>query len=153
MRGTYLRGMRQEKKFEEKERTKYLGMYVLRRTLTSGTALTIYPILSRQSSTSPTSLCFAVESASTSGLQLLRDLAHAHNARVSFSTPPTRVRGTTNAYPSASAHSTYYDRRLRQGPALIRARRPYLFRNSITGLGLLTVVAGICMLHVASIWL
>ncbi|EQL00147.1 Coiled-coil domain-containing protein 56 [Ophiocordyceps sinensis CO18] len=41
------------------------------------------------------------------------------------------------------AHSTYYDRRLRQGPALIRARRPYLFRNSITGLGLLTVVAGI----------
>ncbi|KAM4055047.1 hypothetical protein HRG_005856 [Hirsutella rhossiliensis] len=41
------------------------------------------------------------------------------------------------------AHSTYYDRRLRQGPALIRARRPYLFKNSITGLGLLTVVGGI----------
>ncbi|KJZ73482.1 hypothetical protein HIM_07038 [Hirsutella minnesotensis 3608] len=41
------------------------------------------------------------------------------------------------------AHSTYYDRRLRQGPALIRARRPYLFKNAFTGLGLLAVVGGI----------
>lgn len=43
----------------------------------------------------------------------------------------------------ANPHSTYYDRRLRQGPALIRARRPYLFKNSVTGLGLLAVVGGI----------
>ncbi|KAF7558890.1 hypothetical protein G7046_g5269 [Stylonectria norvegica] len=43
-----------------------------------------------------------------------------------------------------TSQSTYYDRRLRQGPALIRARRPYLFKNSITGLGLLGVVGGIC---------
>ncbi|KAM5380184.1 hypothetical protein ACJZ2D_003635 [Fusarium nematophilum] len=42
-----------------------------------------------------------------------------------------------------SPHSTYYDRRLRQGPALIRARRPYLFKNAVTGLGLLAVVGGI----------
>ncbi|RCI15340.1 hypothetical protein L249_6732 [Ophiocordyceps polyrhachis-furcata BCC 54312] len=41
------------------------------------------------------------------------------------------------------AHSTYYDRRLRQGPALIRARRPYLFRNSLTGLGLVLFITGI----------
>ncbi|KYK56893.1 hypothetical protein DCS_03899 [Drechmeria coniospora] len=41
------------------------------------------------------------------------------------------------------AHSTYYDRRLRQGQALIRARRPYLFRNTVTGLGLMAVVGGI----------
>ncbi|TQV99726.1 hypothetical protein V2A60_005174 [Cordyceps javanica] len=40
-------------------------------------------------------------------------------------------------------HSTYYDGRLRQGPALIRARRPYLFKNAFTGLGLLAVVGGI----------
>ncbi|KAK3180354.1 hypothetical protein K4F52_008325 [Lecanicillium sp. MT-2017a] len=40
-------------------------------------------------------------------------------------------------------HSTYYDRRLRQGPALIRARRPYLFKNAVTGLGLLGLVGGI----------
>ncbi|RSL46189.1 hypothetical protein CEP53_010429 [Fusarium sp. AF-6] len=42
-----------------------------------------------------------------------------------------------------SPQSTYYDRRLRQGPALIRARRPYLFKNAVTGLGLLTVVGAI----------
>ncbi|KAL3964056.1 hypothetical protein ACCO45_001060 [Purpureocillium lilacinum] len=41
------------------------------------------------------------------------------------------------------AHSTYYDRRLRQGQALIRARRPYLVKNAVTGLGLLTIVGGI----------
>ncbi|EXV03011.1 coiled-coil domain-containing protein 56 [Metarhizium robertsii] len=43
----------------------------------------------------------------------------------------------------AGGHSTYYDRRYRQGPALIRARRPYLFKNAFTGLGLLAVVGGI----------
>ncbi|KAH7273978.1 hypothetical protein FSOLCH5_001144 [Fusarium solani] len=42
-----------------------------------------------------------------------------------------------------SPQSTYYDRRLRQGPALVRARRPYLFKNAVTGLGLLTVVGTI----------
>ncbi|RMJ15519.1 hypothetical protein BHE90_011824 [Fusarium euwallaceae] len=42
-----------------------------------------------------------------------------------------------------SPQSTYYDRRLRQGPALVRARRPYLFKNAVTGLGLLTVVGAI----------
>ncbi|QUC17838.1 uncharacterized protein UV8b_02079 [Ustilaginoidea virens] len=43
----------------------------------------------------------------------------------------------------ANSQSTYYDRRYRQGPALIRARRPYLFKNAVTGLGLLTLVGGI----------
>ncbi|KNA94778.1 hypothetical protein FOXG_17917, partial [Fusarium oxysporum f. sp. lycopersici 4287] len=42
-----------------------------------------------------------------------------------------------------SPHSTYYDRRLRQGPALVRARRPYLVKNAVTGLGLLAVVGSI----------
>ncbi|KAF0638027.1 hypothetical protein NXS19_000487 [Fusarium pseudograminearum] len=42
-----------------------------------------------------------------------------------------------------SPHSTYYDPRLRQGAALVRARRPYLFKNAITGLGLLGVVGSI----------
>ncbi|OAA77991.1 Coiled-coil domain-containing protein 56 [Akanthomyces lecanii RCEF 1005] len=44
---------------------------------------------------------------------------------------------------NSNPHSTYYDGRLRQGPALIRARRPYLFKNAFTGLGLLAVVGGI----------
>ncbi|KAL7790973.1 hypothetical protein V8C37DRAFT_383020 [Trichoderma ceciliae] len=41
------------------------------------------------------------------------------------------------------SHSTYYDRRLRQGPALVRARRPYLFKNALTGLGLFALVGGV----------
>lgn len=45
------------------------------------------------------------------------------------------------------SQSTYYDRRLRQGPALVRARRPYLFRNAATGLGLFALVSGICMIY------
>ncbi|KAH6998187.1 hypothetical protein BKA56DRAFT_664802 [Ilyonectria sp. MPI-CAGE-AT-0026] len=47
------------------------------------------------------------------------------------------------AWSQVLPHSTYYDRRLRQGPSLIRARRPYLLKNSITGLGLFAVVGSI----------
>ncbi|KFA66567.1 hypothetical protein S40285_09858 [Stachybotrys chlorohalonatus IBT 40285] len=43
----------------------------------------------------------------------------------------------------APPHTSYYDARLRQGAALVRARRPYLFKNAITGLGLFAVVGGI----------
>ncbi|KAK5990538.1 hypothetical protein PT974_08807 [Cladobotryum mycophilum] len=50
-----------------------------------------------------------------------------------------------------AAHSTYYDRRLRQGPALIRARRPYLVRNAVTGLGLLGVVAGVYLYTIRAV--
>ncbi|KXH60950.1 hypothetical protein CSAL01_08765 [Colletotrichum salicis] len=32
--------------------------------------------------------------------------------------------------------SSYYDRNLRQGPALIRARKPYLTKNLAVGAGL-----------------
>ncbi|TDZ34302.1 Cytochrome c oxidase assembly factor 3 [Colletotrichum sidae] len=32
--------------------------------------------------------------------------------------------------------SSYYDRNLRQGPALIRARKPYLAKNLAVGAGL-----------------
>jgi hypothetical protein len=46
----------------------------------------------------------------------------------------------------ARSHTTYYDRRLRQGPALVRARRPYLFKNALTGLGLFALVGGVCKL-------
>ncbi|KAL2213724.1 hypothetical protein CC79DRAFT_1362523 [Sarocladium strictum] len=43
----------------------------------------------------------------------------------------------------AGPHSTYYDRKYRQGPALIRARRPYLVPNAITGVCLLAISLGI----------
>lgn len=39
--------------------------------------------------------------------------------------------------------SSYYDRRLRQGPSLIRARQPYLVKNAITGVGLFAFVGAI----------
>jgi cytochrome c oxidase assembly factor 3, fungi type len=45
---------------------------------------------------------------------------------------------------SRPAPSSYYDRRLRQGPALIRARKPYLVKNAVLGLGLWTLVGGVC---------
>ncbi|KAK4129238.1 hypothetical protein N657DRAFT_676896 [Parathielavia appendiculata] len=38
--------------------------------------------------------------------------------------------------------STYYDRN-RQSPALIRARRPYLVKNAITGLAISAFAIGI----------
>ncbi|KAK4100633.1 hypothetical protein N658DRAFT_524508 [Parathielavia hyrcaniae] len=38
--------------------------------------------------------------------------------------------------------STYYDRN-RQSPALIRARRPYLVRNAVTGLAASAFAIGI----------
>ncbi|KAK4160966.1 hypothetical protein QBC43DRAFT_324599 [Cladorrhinum sp. PSN259] len=39
--------------------------------------------------------------------------------------------------------SSYYDSKHRQSPALIRARRPYLFKNAIAGLGFTAVALGI----------
>ncbi|TLS29309.1 hypothetical protein PpBr36_00148 [Pyricularia pennisetigena] len=37
----------------------------------------------------------------------------------------------------------YYDRRYRQNPALVRARRPYLFKNAVAGIALAAFTAGI----------
>ncbi|EFW99052.1 hypothetical protein CMQ_4904 [Grosmannia clavigera kw1407] len=44
---------------------------------------------------------------------------------------------------SGVEHSTYYDRRLRQSPALIRARRPYLVKNTVLGLGIVGFTLGV----------
>lgn len=40
--------------------------------------------------------------------------------------------------------STYYDEKMRQSPALLRARAPYLIKNTITGFAICTLVIGIC---------
>jgi cytochrome c oxidase assembly factor 3 len=48
-------------------------------------------------------------------------------------------------------HTTYYDRKLRQGPALVRARRPYLYKNAATGLGLFAFVAGVYMYTIRAV--
>ncbi|KAL6711867.1 hypothetical protein ACN47E_002910 [Coniothyrium glycines] len=39
--------------------------------------------------------------------------------------------------------STYYDDRMRASPALLRARAPYLIKNTITGFAICTLVIGI----------
>ncbi|OHE92309.1 hypothetical protein CORC01_12371 [Colletotrichum orchidophilum] len=39
--------------------------------------------------------------------------------------------------------SSYYDRNLRQGPALIRARKPYLTKNLAVGTGLWCFVGAV----------
>lgn len=40
--------------------------------------------------------------------------------------------------------SSYYDAHYKQSAALIRARRPYLIRNTLTGLGLFGFCIGVC---------
>ncbi|KAK4205179.1 hypothetical protein QBC40DRAFT_271220 [Triangularia verruculosa] len=44
---------------------------------------------------------------------------------------------------SGLRHNSYYDKKLAQSPALVRARRPYLFKNIFTGLALIGVTASI----------
>ncbi|CRK11142.1 hypothetical protein BN1723_009277 [Verticillium longisporum] len=44
---------------------------------------------------------------------------------------------------AGTQRSSYYDRHLRQGPALIRARKPYIVKNAVLGLGLWTIVGGV----------
>ncbi|KAL2284497.1 hypothetical protein FJTKL_08881 [Diaporthe vaccinii] len=41
-------------------------------------------------------------------------------------------------------HSSYYTRKNAQSAALLRARRPYLVKNAVTGLAIAGVAAGIC---------
>ena len=40
--------------------------------------------------------------------------------------------------------SSYYDKNYRQTAALIRARRPYLVKNALTGLGIFGFCVGVC---------
>lgn len=41
-------------------------------------------------------------------------------------------------------NSTYYGKDYRAGAALLRARRPYLFRNAITGISLVAFTISVC---------
>ncbi|KAI1102368.1 hypothetical protein F4804DRAFT_267650 [Jackrogersella minutella] len=44
---------------------------------------------------------------------------------------------------SGFGSSSYYDRRFRQSPALIRARRPYIFKNAVLGSAIAAVAVGV----------
>ncbi|KAG5975362.1 hypothetical protein E4U58_001224 [Claviceps cyperi] len=39
-------------------------------------------------------------------------------------------------HPPRSTQYSHYDRRYRQGPALVRARRPYVFKTAVLGVAL-----------------
>ncbi|GMG06093.1 unnamed protein product [Aspergillus oryzae] len=41
-------------------------------------------------------------------------------------------------------NSTYYGKDYRAGAALLRARRPYLVKNALTGLGLVAFTISVC---------
>ncbi|KAL4888681.1 hypothetical protein BDV59DRAFT_188148 [Aspergillus ambiguus] len=45
--------------------------------------------------------------------------------------------------PAGIFNSTYYGKDYRAGAALLRARRPYLFKNALTGLGLVAFTISI----------
>ncbi|KAJ9297644.1 hypothetical protein DTO271G3_4419 [Paecilomyces variotii] len=45
--------------------------------------------------------------------------------------------------PAGIFNSTYYGKDYRAGAALLRARRPYLFRNTLTGIGLFSFCIGV----------
>lgn len=40
--------------------------------------------------------------------------------------------------------SSYYESDYRQSPALIRARRPYLVKNAVTGFAIMSFAIGVC---------
>lgn len=47
--------------------------------------------------------------------------------------------------------SSYYDADYRQSPALIRARRPYLIKNAITGIAIMGFAFGVCTSHTVTV--
>lgn len=55
------------------------------------------------------------------------------------------IDGLADKIPSIP-RSSYYDKNYKQSAALIRARRPYLIKNTLTGLGLFAFCMGVCML-------
>lgn len=92
-----------------------------------------------------------------------RQASHAEGAshhRGESSTLPAKLKRFTtppwdSEYDQYEAHgradngskpfqSTYYDARMRASPALLRARAPYLLKNTITGFAICSLVIGIC---------
>ncbi|KAI1342430.1 hypothetical protein F5Y15DRAFT_412939 [Xylariaceae sp. FL0016] len=53
--------------------------------------------------------------------------------------------------PPGFGSSSYYDRASRQSPALIRARRPYIFKNAILGSCIAGFAAGVYIYTIRAI--
>ncbi|OSS49627.1 hypothetical protein B5807_05924 [Epicoccum nigrum] len=68
----------------------------------------------------------------------------ASHHRGEASTLPAKTTRSTNATMGYKPfQSTYYDARMRASPALLRARAPYLLKNTITGFAICSLVVGI----------
>ncbi len=57
---------------------------------------------------------------------------------------PSRNR-TNIINPHSLKRSSYYNPDYRTGAALNRARRPYLFKNMVTGVAIFSFAIGVCM--------
>ncbi|CAJ2512863.1 Uu.00g009820.m01.CDS01 [Anthostomella pinea] len=53
--------------------------------------------------------------------------------------------------PSGFGSSSYYDRQSRQSPALIRARKPYIFKNAIVGSAVASFAIGVYIYTIRAI--
>jgi cytochrome c oxidase assembly factor 3 len=80
---------------------------------------------------------------SSSPQKLSASPARRRHALVSRHTSACHVNPTHNT--SKPFQSTYYDEKMRASPALLRARAPYLIKNTITGFCICSLVIGICM--------
>ena len=68
----------------------------------------------------------------------------AHHGIVSLLPAINFLCRTDIEFNSKPFRSTYYDDRMRASPALLRARAPYLIKNTITGFAICSLVIGIC---------
>lgn len=71
----------------------------------------------------------------------LQHTSRTHDALVSH---PSYFRHLPADAASRPFQSTYYDAQMRASPALLRARAPYLIKNTITGTAIVSLVIGIC---------
>ncbi|KAI2635129.1 hypothetical protein GGS21DRAFT_490344 [Xylaria nigripes] len=53
--------------------------------------------------------------------------------------------------PSGFGSSSYYDRQFRQSPALIRARKPYIFKNAVVGTAVAAFAVGVYIYTIKTI--
>lgn len=70
---------------------------------------------------------------------------HGHrNVRYDINISQQPILAPANILRLYSFNSTYYGKDYRAGAALLRARRPYLFKNALTGFGLFAFSIGVC---------
>lgn len=74
---------------------------------------------------------------------LLRTLCCLQHPKWQCKHPSLPPLPSTTTNPPSFPRSSYYTRDYLASPALLRARRPYLLRNTLTGFGIFTFVIGV----------